>query len=95
MAWRRRGDNALRLLAAVPVGYAVASLWAMALARILPGDRAEAAVTGALAAFPICAVAAMYAYAARSGARALSVLLALGAVAGGIAWFSIQTTGRL
>lgn len=95
IAWRRHTDNLLRLIAAVPVGYAVASLWAMALARILPVARSEATITGTLAAFAICAVAAMYAYAARSGARALGVLVVLGAIAGTITWFSIEASGRL
>ena len=95
IAWRRRGDNALRIVAAVPVGYGVASLWAMALARILPMAAAQAAVTGALVAFALCALCAMYAYAARSGARALWVLLAFGGIAGAIAWGSIATSGRL
>ena len=79
-AWRRRGDMALRILAAVPLGYAVASLWAMAIARLLPGGRAEATVAASLMSFVICATAAMYAFAARSGARAFAVLVALGAV---------------
>ena len=94
IAWRRRSDNALRIVAAVPVGYGVASLWAMALARILPMAPSEASVTGALVALALCAFAAMYAYGARSGWRALWVLLLLGGVAGGIAWLSITTSGR-
>ena len=93
--WRRRGDNALRFVAAVPLGYAVASAWAMALARLLPGDRSEATITATLMAFVICAAAAMYAYAARSGGRAMLVLALLGAAAGGIAWSSIAGGGRL
>lgn len=93
-AWRRRGDTALRILAAIPVGYAVASLWAMALARLLPGDRAQATVAATLVAFALCAGAAMWAFAARSGWRALWVLLLLGAAAGGATWGSIAMTGR-
>lgn len=84
-----------RVIAAVPIGYAVGSLWAMALARLLPGDRAEATVWAALVAFALCAFAAMWAFAARSGWRALWTLVLLGAVAGGITWLSIQSTGRL
>ena len=93
--WRRRGDNLLRILAAMPVGYAIASLWAVALARILPMAPSEASVAAALIALPLCALAAMYAYAARSGWRALWVLIVLGAVGGGIGWFSIAESGRL
>lgn len=93
--WSRRGDNALRFVAAVPLGYAVASAWAMALARLLPGDRSEATITATLVAFVICAAAVMYAYAARSGLRALLVLAALGAVAAAVAWGSIASGGRI
>lgn len=94
-AWRRRGDMALRILAAVPLGYAVASLWAMALARLLPGDRAEATVAATLVAFAFCAAAAMWAFAARSGWRAVWTLGLAAALAGGLTWVSIMGTGRL
>lgn len=94
-AWRRRGDVTLRIVAAVPLGYAVACLWAMALARLLPGPPSEATVAATLIALALCAVAAMYAFAARSGLRAVIVLLVLGAVAGAIAWGSIHAGGRL
>lgn len=93
-AWARRGDMVLRIVAAVPLGYAVGSLWAMALARLLPGDRAEATVTATLVSFALCAFAAMWAFAARSGWRAFWTLLLLGAVAGGITWVSISLSGR-
>lgn len=93
--WRRTGDVALRILAAVPLGYAVGSLWAMALARILPGDRAQVTIVATLVAFALCAAAAMWAFAARSGWRALWTLALLGGLAGAITWGSIQMTGRL
>jgi len=93
--WRRRGDNALRFVAAVPVGYGASSLWAMALARILPMSRSEATVTATLVALLLCALAPMYAYAERSGWRALLVLMLLGGIAGAIAWSSITATGRV
>lgn len=93
--WRRRGDNTLRLIAAVPLGYAVASLWAAALARVLPMARSEATVTGTLVALLLCALFAMYAYGARSGWRATWVLGCTGLVAGGIVYWSIATAGRV
>jgi len=93
--WARRGDIGLRVVAAVPLAYATASLWAMAIARLLPGDRAEASVTASLIALMLCAIAAMYAFAARSGWRALWTLLVAGAVGGAIAWISIDASGRL
>lgn len=92
---RRRIDNTLRFVAAVPLGYAVASLWGAALARVLPMAHSEATVTGTLVALLLCALAAMYAYGARSGWRATWVLLLLGTVAGGITWASIAATDRL
>lgn len=93
--WRQRGDMVLRVLAAIPLGYAVASLWAMALARLLPGDRAEATITAMLVAFILCAVAAMWSFAARSGWRAFWTLATAGTVAGAITWISTQLGGRL
>lgn len=92
---RRRIDNTLRFVAAVPLGYAVASLWGAAIARVLPMEQSEATVTGTLVALLLCALAAMYAYGARSGWRATWVLLLLGAIAGGITWASIAATGRI
>ena len=94
-SWAKRGDMLLRVLAAIPLGYAVGGLWAMALARVIPGERSEATVIGTLAAFAICAFAAMWAFAARSGWRAVWTLVLLGAVAGAIAWVSIEAMGRL
>ena len=93
--WRRLDDNALRLIAAMPVGYAVASLWAMALARILPGDPVQTTMAAALIALLLCALAAMWAYAARSGWRALWTLVVAGAVAGAITWGSVAIWGRI
>lgn len=85
----------LRIVAALPLGYAVATLWAMALARILPIDASQATTTGMLAAFVICAAAAIWAFAARSGWRAVWVLALAGLLAGGITWVSIATGGRV
>lgn len=88
-ALRRRGDLTLRILAALPLGYAVGTLWAMALSRILPMPRADATTTGMLAAFAICAVSAMWAFAAKSGWRAVWVLTAAGGIAAAITWASM------
>ena len=94
-AWRRRGDAALRLLTALPLGYACASLWAMALARLLPMPELAGTITATLIAFVLCPGAAMWAYAAPSGWRAFWTIAVAAAVAGGLAWLSIQATGRL
>jgi hypothetical protein len=91
---RRHGDTALRVVAAVPGGYAVASLGAMAMARLLPWDRLQASVAAAILAFGLCALAAMWAFAARSGWRALWTVLVACAAAGMIAFGSIRGLGR-
>ncbi|SDA30104.1 hypothetical protein [Sphingomonas sp. NFR15] len=93
--WRRRGDTALRIVVAMPGGYAVASLWAMALARLLPGGPAEATVAATLVAFVLCAITAMWAFAARSGWRAFWTVVLAGLVAGAITWGSILASGRV
>ena len=93
--WRRRGEAALRVLAAIPLAYAVASLWAMALARFLPGSRADATMFAILLSFPVCAAAAMWACAARSGWRAVWTLALVAALGGAGAWLSIVQGGRL
>jgi hypothetical protein len=94
LTWWHRGDIVLRIVAAIPLGYAVASLWAMALARVLPMSRSEATVTATLIAFVICAVAAMWAFAARTGWQAVWTLTLLGAIPALIAWVSIGSGGR-
>ncbi|CAN5419104.1 hypothetical protein BH10PSE15_BH10PSE15_17600 [soil metagenome] len=92
--WRHSADSALRILVAMPGGYAVASLWAMALARLLPGGPAQATVAATLVAFALCAVTAMWAFAARSGWRAFWTVALAGVVAAAITWGSIALTGR-
>ena len=94
-AWRRRGDVGLRVLAAIPVGYAAASLWGMVLARVLPGGASEISIIGQLVAFVLCAGFAMWAFAAPSGWRALWTLVAAGGVAGVIVWVSLANGARL
>ena len=92
--WARRGDIALRVVASVPLAYATASLWAMALARVLPGGPAQAAVAATLVAFALCAFTAMWAFAAHSGWRAFWTVVLAGLVAGVITWGSILASGR-
>ncbi len=93
--WRRGGDMVLRILAAIPLGYAAASLWGMALARLLPASASEGSTIGQLVALALCACLAMWAFAARSGWRATWTIVLFGAVAGGITWISIASGGRL
>lgn len=89
--WRKRGDMVLRILAALPLGYAVATLWAIALSVTLPMRPEQATTVGMLVAFAICAVAAMWAFAAKSGWRAVWVLAVAGGVAAALA--GIMTRG--
>lgn len=86
---------ALRVIAAIPLGYAAASLWGMALARLIPAAASEASTAGQLVAFVLCAGFAMWAFAARSGWRATWTIALAGAVAGAAAWALIASGGRL
>lgn len=81
-----RAEAVLRLIAAVPLGYAVASLWAMALARHLPMEKSEATLTATLIAYVIAAVMMIYAYGARTAWRAIWVMVLLCAAAMGLYW---------
>ncbi|WMJ68420.1 DUF3649 domain-containing protein [Stenotrophomonas sp. 24(2023)] len=74
LLWARGG---LALLG----GYAVAALWAAALARLLPGATADATLVATMASFVVYTLAAIWAFAARSTWRATSGLLLAGAVA--------------
>jgi hypothetical protein len=85
----------VRILTAFPLGYAATSLLVMALARLLPGDRAQVTVTVSLLSFALYAALVVFVFAARSAGRALLTTALIGAVAGGITWASIVTGGRL
>lgn len=91
--WRKRGDMILRILAALPLGYAVGTLWAIALSVALPMRPEQATTVGMLVAFAICAAAAMWAFAAKSGWRAIWVLAVAGGVAAAITGISMRLGG--
>lgn len=84
-----------RVFTVFPLGYAATSLVVMAMARILPGDRAQVTVAASLLSFAIYAALIVYIFAAASAARAFLTTLAICAVAGGITWASIVSGGRL
>ncbi|WP_200751609.1 hypothetical protein ACI703_14160 [Isoptericola jiangsuensis] len=67
-------------------GYAVAACWAAALARLLPGAKADATLVATMAAFVVYALAAIWAYAARSTLRATLGLLLAGGLGALLAW---------
>jgi hypothetical protein len=84
-----------RILTAFPLGYAATSLVVMALARLLPGDRAQVTVTASLLSFAVYAALVVYIFAAASTARAFLATLAILAAAAGVTWLSIASGGRL
>jgi hypothetical protein len=90
-----RGATALRILAAVPGGYAVASLATACLARLVPGDRAAATVTATLASFAVLAGVIVLSFSLRSVLRLWLILIAIAAVTGGATWLSVALGGRL
>ncbi|MGY8564005.1 iron transporter [Paracidovorax citrulli] len=71
-ALRDRGNGVLWARGGLALlgGYAVAASWSAALARLLPGSLADAALAATMASFVIYTLAAIWAYAARSSARA-------------------------
>ena len=90
--WR---DIAARTLAAVPLNYAVTSALTMLIARLLPGDTAQASIGATTLSFAIFAGVAMTAFAVRSVAKLWVGLIAAGLVAGAADWLLIAVGGRL
>lgn len=90
--WLPRGSEGLRYrlgvasraIAAILGGYALSGAASAVLALYLPTTRAEAALTGTLAAFVIYPCAVMWVFAVRSAWRAWLGLLAPGAVLGAL-----------
>lgn len=77
--WRYRANVAARTAAAALGGYAIAALFAAASARLLPMPRVEAVLPGTMLAFLVLPGVAIWAFLARSAARAWAgiVLVAL------------------
>lgn len=67
-------------------GYAVAACWAAALARLLPGAKADATLVATMSAFVVYVLAAIWAYAARSTLRATLGLVIAGGLGALLAW---------
>jgi len=67
-------------------GYAVAALWAGALARLLPGAKADATLIATMASFVIYTLVAIWAFAASSTTRAALGIVLSGALGAGIHW---------
>ena len=81
---RLRVSVAMRTLAAVIGGYALASLAAALLGLMLPMDRVDAVMTGTMVAMVVFPCAVMWSFAARSAARAWAGLLVPIAVLGAV-----------
>ncbi len=77
---------ASRVLAAAAGGYALAAAVAASAATTLPGPRAEAALIGIMLGFVAYAAAMLWAFAARSAARAWIGLALPAALLGLVAW---------
>ncbi len=88
-------DIAARVVAAVPLNYAVTSALTMLVARLLPGDAAQASIGATTLSFAIFAGLAMTAFAVRSVAKLWLGLVATGLVAGAADWALIAVGGRL
>lgn len=91
----RAREIAARALAAVPLNYGVTSALTMLVARLLPGDAAQASIAATTLSFAIFAALAMTAFAVRSVARLWIGLAAAGLVAGAVDWLLIALGGRL
>lgn len=78
--WRYRTGVAVRALAAILGGYALAAAWAAALALTLPTVRVEAALAATMLALVIYPCAAMWCFGARTAPRAIAGLAIAGAL---------------
>lgn len=68
--WRYRANVAARTIAATIGGYALAGACSVALARIVPLDRAQAAMLGTITGMLVMPAAAVWSFLTRSAARA-------------------------
>ena len=76
-----------RITAAALGGYALAHALPVAVGLALPLGRADATLLAMQASFWVYVAAVMWAFAARSAARAWAGLLGPAALAGGLAWW--------
>lgn len=90
-----RWEIAYRTTLAVVGAYIASSLVAAALARVLPGDRAEASLTGMMTSFAVFPAVVMYVFAVRRVWVALAVIGAACAVLGAFVAWSISVGGLL
>lgn len=87
-SWRYRANVAARVLAGTIGAYAVAALFAAALARMLPMPPVEAIIPATLLAFFVGPSVTVWAFLARGPWRAWGGVVAPGAIFTAIAWFA-------
>lgn len=90
-----RWNVGARVLAAIPANYALTSLAAAWIARMLPMPSAEASVAATLLSFAIFAGIALTAFAVRSLARLWLWMAGAGLVLGACLWLSFAGGGQL
>lgn len=86
--WRYRANVAARVIAGTIGAYAVAALFAMALARLLPMPRVEAIMPATLLAFLVGPAVTVWAFLARGPWRAWAGVILLGGLFAAIAWWT-------
>lgn len=84
--WRYRANVAARVVAGTIGAYAVAALFAAAVARLLPMPRVEAIMPATLLAFLVGPAVTVWAFLARGPWRAWAGVILLGASFAAIAW---------
>lgn len=85
--WRYRANVAARVVAGTIGAYAVAALFAAAVARLLPMPRVEAIMPATLLAFLVGPAVTVWAFLARGPWRAWAGVILLGGALAAITWF--------
>ncbi|MEP9358000.1 DUF3649 domain-containing protein [Sphingomonas sp. KR3-1] len=86
--WRYRANVGARVVAGTLGAYAVAALFAAALARTLPMPRADATIPATLLAFALGPCVTVWAFLARGPWRAWAGVILCGALFAAIAWLA-------
>ena len=84
--WRYRANIAARAVAGSVGAYAVAALFAAALARVLPMDRVEAVIPATLLAFLVAPGVTVWAFLARGPRRAWAGVIGAVLLLGAMVW---------
>jgi hypothetical protein len=84
-----------RIMAAIPLNYALTALSTACLARLLPMRPDQASITATLVSFATFAVLVLVAFGARSIMRVWAIMIAASLLLSAILWISITIGGRL